>query len=797
MIAMLQKIFIFFNSLFINFQLSEHLQTHRKIRLDKRRLQQIGSKLTRLYHFWSGKWWFYFILTSLFFALVVSIIALQERNHWQHEVAKAHFERHADQWHDYLNNHVASAVQSLQRLKTYISIFEANLNATNNKRNKQVNNQAALRYLNKLMAENLQQYPHHFNHYFALESDKAKLYFDKEAMLAMVYKNINNLDSAVYNHVDQMKTKQWTDQNYLYNRREDWYHLNKNNEHIQFIPIYKDKNYTQSQVFGITQGLYENHQFKGVIGVSILVESLFSEIEKARVGRDGGLLLINHESGMVLTQTTELDRQDSSDSSLVGVYPRMQYNIYKGNNKGRWQHLLKTDQRSTLVQGIGYQPELYRISTRRIQHFPWTVLTYQAAEEELQDNNPFQLLILACLITLTSMFGLFMLYRYYYRPIKKVRKQLDEASINITSIHVPELTQVGLLETRQLAESIQNLLKQWASMVQGSERNYQQTLEQVSDYRGQISAQAQHLEQRSNHLNQLNHRIKQYQAKLKESHAQIQKSKAEQLTLKTYAQKTLIQLQEIKTEEKKARQAKSRFLANMNLELRTPMNAIIGYTEILQEDAEDLGHHKLIPDLQKIHGASYHLLELINNLFDLSRLQSKQMQLNVQYYDITPMLQDINQSIQPLLTQYGNQLKLDIQNALGSMYTDQTKVRQILLNLLSNASKYSHNTEIVLKVTRTESQTKQWISFNIKDQGIGMSQRQLKQLNQVIEDTHTTDYQHYNVAGIGLTLTRQFCELMDGTMQIQSKLGQGTSITIKLPAKIRDDEMRHGVHSDV
>ena len=236
-----------------------------------------------------------------------------------------------------------------------------------------------------------------------------------------------------------------------------------------------------------------------------------------------------------------------------------------------------------------------------------------------------------------------------------------------------------------------------------------------------------------------------------------------------------------------ANQAKSQFLANMSHELRTPMNAIIGYSEMLTEEAQDLGQEEFIPDLQKINAAGKHLLALINDILDLSKIEAGRMDLYLETFDIQGMVRDVSTTMQPLVDKNSNRLVIDIAPDAGSMHADLTKVRQGMFNLLSNACKFTQSGEIDLRVRRQEIAGRDWIEFRVRDSGIGMTPEQAGKIFEAFTQADASTTRKYGGTGLGLTITRKFCELMGGSISVESELGKGTTFVIRLPATVIDE----------
>ena len=236
-----------------------------------------------------------------------------------------------------------------------------------------------------------------------------------------------------------------------------------------------------------------------------------------------------------------------------------------------------------------------------------------------------------------------------------------------------------------------------------------------------------------------------------------------------------------KEEAETANRTKSQFLANMSHELRTPLNAIIGYSEMLQEDAADAGQDDMVPDLQKINNAGKHLLALINDVLDLSKIEAGKMELYVETFDVAAMLDEVVSAIQPLVQKNGNTLELRCSPNVGELRADLTKVRQSLFNLISNAAKFTEQGRITLEARR-EFGERDWIVFEVADTGIGMTDAQMERLFQSFAQADASTTRKYGGTGLGLAITRHFCEMMGGTITVQSAAGMGTTFTIRLPA---------------
>lgn len=235
-------------------------------------------------------------------------------------------------------------------------------------------------------------------------------------------------------------------------------------------------------------------------------------------------------------------------------------------------------------------------------------------------------------------------------------------------------------------------------------------------------------------------------------------------------------------------QHKSAFLANISHELRTPLNAIIGYSEMLMEDAKGAGQSDLIPDLQKIWSSGKHLLSLINDILDLSKIEAGKMEILAEKFDIESIVEEVANTVRPLAEKNGNKLEIQCADNIGTMNTDMTKVRQTLFNLLSNACKFTERGTIRLEAACDTVEAIDWLTLRITDTGIGMTEEQISRIFQPFSQAETRTTKKYGGTGLGLAITRQFCEMMGGEVTVKSKYGKGTTFSVRLPMKMNEPE---------
>lgn len=235
-----------------------------------------------------------------------------------------------------------------------------------------------------------------------------------------------------------------------------------------------------------------------------------------------------------------------------------------------------------------------------------------------------------------------------------------------------------------------------------------------------------------------------------------------------------------------ASRAKSAFLANMSHELRTPLNAIIGYSEMLQEDADAEGLSSHIPDLKRIQTAGTHLLSLINDVLDLSKIEAGKTSLELRSFTVSTLIEDVVSTVQPLISRNKNILLIEGGSQLGKMYSDETKLRQSLVNLLSNAAKFTEQGTVTLSIRRESEMEGDWMCFQVSDTGIGIPRDQTARLFTDFTQVDSSTTRKYGGTGLGLAISRRYCQQLGGDIKVISDLGKGSVFTIGIPASHAD-----------
>ncbi|HVN05053.1 MAG TPA: ATP-binding protein [Bryobacteraceae bacterium] len=250
------------------------------------------------------------------------------------------------------------------------------------------------------------------------------------------------------------------------------------------------------------------------------------------------------------------------------------------------------------------------------------------------------------------------------------------------------------------------------------------------------------------------------------------------------------ELMRAKEAAEEASRAKSTFLANMSHELRTPLNAVIGYSEMLQEVLQDREETDLLPDLDRIQSAGKHLLGLINDVLDLSKIEAGKVDLFIERLPVRPIVEEVISTIRPLADRNGNRLEVTCEEPLGALLADQTRVRQVLINLLSNACKFTEHGLVRLEVRQAGSAGALDVEFRVVDTGIGMSREHLGRLYQPFTQADASTTRKYGGTGLGLAISREFCHMMGGSLSVESALGMGSAFTIRLPGACLEEDFK-------
>jgi len=239
------------------------------------------------------------------------------------------------------------------------------------------------------------------------------------------------------------------------------------------------------------------------------------------------------------------------------------------------------------------------------------------------------------------------------------------------------------------------------------------------------------------------------------------------------------EIQEKSRQLAEASQHKSQFLANMSHELRTPLNAIIGVSEMLREDAEAAGQD--LEPLDRVLGAGRHLLALINDILDLSKIEAGRMELQLEDFALPPLIDGVVKTIEPLATKNENRVTVNCDGAIGKLHADQMRLRQALLNLMSNANKFTQRGTISVDARQGQENGRHWITIAVADTGIGMTPEQVGKLFQEFTQADASTTRKYGGTGLGLAISKRFCQMMGGDITVESKPGKGSVFTVRLP----------------
>jgi len=328
---------------------------------------------------------------------------------------------------------------------------------------------------------------------------------------------------------------------------------------------------------------------------------------------------------------------------------------------------------------------------------------------------------------------------------------------------------------------------EWHSFIEAIDVAYQQyekdylMLEQTLDFTSKELMEKNQALENAFSIFMLTGYIFEMQKELTKENEKLTEQAEQRLRQSQHVAGKMFKYKKAKEEAEGASKLKSQFLANVSHELRTPLNAIIGYTEMIKEDSEESKLQSFKDYSIKVIDAAYHLLGLINNLLDVSKIEAGKMDVYIENTNVNDILKEIRNIVIPLINKNKNTFELVVSPKVSIMQTDVVMLRQSLLNLLSNANKFTHQGCVSLIVDIINKENSDWIQFSVKDTGIGISEEQLLKLFQPFTQAEAGTASKFGGTGLGLYLTRQFCEMLGGTINVSSKEGSGTTFNIILP----------------
>ncbi len=528
----------------------------------------------------------------------------------------------------------------------------------------------------------------------------------------------------VYRQGKDLKEIVSTELDYDYTQPEwDWWHLPRKALTGVWTEPYFDEGGGNIYMTTFSAPFFRDGRFIGVATIDIPLEPLKRLISPLQGEQGQRFLLLSAQQRILYSDNADFIGRSLKDVILEMDRPDIQAAFEQAQISGDTRMLRLAGWQSTNTQWI---------SPAMIESGGWMLLSIQDEQRALAFLNQQKQRAIAVLgsVFVASVLAVWLLLVWVTRPLSNLSHAVEEVGKGNLDIRIK----------RQSKDEIGDLAASFANMVR------------------QLSSR---------------------EAALRELNENLEKRVEE----RTIELKSLqLGLERARDAADAANQAKSAYLANMSHELRTPMNAILGYSEMLIEEAEDLEQEDFIPDLKKIHQSGTHLLALINDVLDLSKIESGKMEAFAEDIDLEILIDEVSATAHPLLEKNKNSLAIERGNDLGMAYQDKTKLRQILFNLLSNAAKFTHEGTITLDVNRTEKDGLSWLAFAVSDTGIGIAEDKIEHVFEEFAQADDSTTRDYGGTGLGLAISKRFCNLLGGDLSLHSTLGEGSTFTVRIPA---------------